>query len=88
MQLDLLRWQWPPRKIIFVFCSERIKKYWVFPSEKLVELFHQNKRGKNSEKYSINLAGYKKRIGESYSHEKFSKYENNFGLLEDAMRKG
>ncbi len=69
----------PREKYFFLFYSEYIKIYWIFPSQQLVEAASQNRSGKEKGKYSINLTGF--RGGAVYASEKFCQYQDNFNLL-------
>jgi len=71
----------PRPNYFFVFYSEQIETYWVFPSLELVSLASQNKKGKNKGKYHINLTGNSQRKDGVYPLERFDKYRNNFDLL-------
>ena len=76
----------PREKYYFIFYSEHLGKYWVFPSLELTKIASQNKEGKNKGKYHINLAGYSKKydkiLYEGTIHEEnYKKYENAFNLL-------
>jgi len=72
----------PRKNYFFIFYSEQLDKYWVIPSQELVKIAYQNKKGKNVGKYHINLAGYRKKSKEVYPLPKFRKWENNFEVLE------
>lgn len=69
----------PREKYFFLFYSEHINTYWVFPSQQLVEVASQNRSGKNKGKYSINLTGF--RSGVARASERFCQYQDNFDLL-------
>ena len=71
----------PREKYFFLFYSEPIKTYWVFRSNELVNIFSQNKKGKNEGKYNVRLTGFRKKKGGVYARPEFSQYENNFELL-------
>ena len=71
----------PREKYFFLFYSESIKTYWIFPSNKLVTIFLPNKKGKNKGKYNVRLTGFRKNKGGVYARPEFRQYENNFGLL-------
>ncbi len=69
----------PREKYFFLFYSEHIDVYWVFPSCELVKRASQNQRGKNKGKYTVSLTGLRR--GKVYVSEKFGEFENNFELL-------
>ena len=69
----------PREKYFFLFYSEHINTYWIFPSQQLVEVASQNRSGKNKGKYSINLTGF--RGGVVRASERFCQYQDNFDLL-------
>ena len=71
----------PRQKYFFLFYSEPIKTYWVFPSNELVNIVSQNKKGKNEGKYNVRLTGFSKKKGGVYARPEFRQYENNFELL-------
>ena len=72
----------PRENYFFLFYVEHpdVDAYWIFPSLELVEKASRNKKGKNKGKYSINLTGC--RGGQVYALDKFSRYKNNFDLLQ------
>ncbi len=70
---------YPREKYFFLFYSEYINTYWMFPSQQLVEAASQNRSGKDKGKYSINLTGFKG--GEVYALKRFCQYQDNFDLL-------
>lgn len=72
----------PRKNYFFIFYSERLDKYWIIPSEELVKIASQNKKGENIGKYHINLTGYRKKSKKVYPLPKFKKWENNFEILE------
>ena len=69
----------PREKYFFLFYSEHIDTYWVFPSCEFVEKASRNRSGKNEGKYTIHLTGLKR--GEVYALERFGEYKNKFELL-------
>ena len=69
----------PREKYFFLFYSEHINTYWIFPSQQLVKVASQNRSGKNKGKYSINLTGF--RDGVVRASERFCQYQDNFDLL-------
>lgn len=71
----------PRKKYFFLFYSDQIETYWIFPSVVLVNLASQNKKGENVGKYHVNLTGCSKKEGGVYPLAKYSKYQNNFDLL-------
>ena len=69
----------PREKYFFLFYSEHIDTYWIFPSQQLVKAASQNRSGKDKGKYSINLTGC--RGGVVRASKGFCQYQNNFDLL-------
>ena len=70
----------PRRNLWFIFYSEQLDKYWVINSIELTQsgIASQNKKGKNADKWHINLAGYGKKGVTAYP--RFSKYEDDAGF--------
>ena len=68
----------PRPNYIFLFYSEQVDCYWVFPSRELVNHACRLKRGT----YHLNLCGTKK--GVAYAFPKYERYldESGFALLE------
>lgn len=71
----------PRDKYFFIFYSDHIETYWIFPSIVLVDLASQIKKGKHLGKYTVNLTGCSKKKGGVYPFPKYSEYQNNFDIL-------
>lgn len=71
----------PRKTYFFIFYSEYIDTYWVFPSLELVALASRNKKGANEGKYHVNLTGNSQKRGGIYALDKYRKYQTNFDLL-------
>ena len=69
----------PRKDYSFLFYSEHMDTYWVFPSLELAEQASQNQRGRNEGRYTINLTSC--RGGEVRPSDRFSRYVDRFDLL-------
>lgn len=71
----------PRENYFFLFYSEHISKYWIFPSNELVEQASRNEKGKNKGKYNINLTSFSKKSGQVSPSKRYSQYISKFELL-------
>ena len=71
----------PRSNYFFIFYSESVNSYWVIPSLDLVRVASRNRSGENKGKYTIVLATYSKKTGETKPRPVFDKYRGNVDLL-------
>ena len=69
----------PRDNYYFIFYSDQVGCYWVFPSLKLIEVASRNKQGKNVGKYHINLTGLRNK--QAYPLSKFDEFKDNLQIL-------
>jgi len=75
----------PRKNLYFIFYTERIKNFWIIPSQDIVKLGKTNKSGKNEGRVSISFP--KLNQGEIFNRS--SKYlnENGFNILKKKSRR-
>lgn len=78
--MDIIK---PRKNYFFIFYSERVDTYWVFPSLDVATIASRNKRGANIGKYHMNLCGYSEKGNEVYPLPRYNKWQNNFEILEN-----
>lgn len=75
----------PRPNFFFMFYSEAVDCYWIFPSESLAKEASINKQGKHKGKYTLVLANQRK-DGRWYPRPKWDKYKNSFYFLENHLK--
>ena len=72
----------PRQNYLFIFYSEQLDSYWVFPSLVIVKKAHKLKNGK----YHLMLSGRKRDI--PYALSKYNEYRNEegFGIIESTLK--
>lgn len=71
----------PSPNYFFAFYVEHIDTYWIIPSIELSGLASPNEKGKNTGGYTVPLTKYSKPKDKVSANSDYSKYENNFDLL-------